>query len=103
MGRQVCYCSEVVGKELGRPDDLLRLLRGHSAHHLHDQHGGGLSSADTTSDENEVLFPFTGGSTQAAVSGYGRHQAKVDTADLELAKGAQSVGDTLRGQDRVLE
>ena len=47
------------------------------------------------SNQNEVLLPFTGGSTQAAVSGNGRHQKKVDTANLELANGAQSVGDTL--------
>ena len=95
MEWQVCYCGEVVGEELGGLDDLLRLSSGYSANHLHDEHGRSLSPAAAASDEDEVLFPLTGGCTKAAVPGYGRHHQKVDDADPELAAGAQSVGDTL--------
>ena len=61
MEWQVCYCSEILGEELGGFDDLFQLLGGNTAHHLHDQHGRSLSPAATASHKNQVLFPFTGG------------------------------------------
>ena len=95
MERQICYCGKVVGEELGGLNDLFRLSGRYSAHHLHDQHGRGLSSAVAESNEDQVLIPHTGGRTKAALSGHGQYHEKVDYADSELAAGAQSVGDTL--------
>ena len=99
---QVCYCGEVAGEELGWLDDVLQLSGRYSANHLHDQHGRGLSSAVAESNEDQVLFPHTGGRAKATLPGHGWHHQKVDDADSELAAGAQSVGDTLWGQDRLL-
>ena len=95
MERQVCYRGEVMGEELGRLDDLLRLPGGYSAYHLHDQHRRSLSPAATASHEDQVLFPFTRGRAKATVPGHGGHHQKVDDANKELAARARPVGDSL--------
>lgn len=57
MGRGVSDSHQELAGQLGKTQCLFPVFQAHTAHHLHDQHRGGLSPTATQGDQEQGGFP----------------------------------------------
>ena len=99
VGRAVPNHQPVVAVELGTHHAVLRLPGGHPPRHLYDQrHRVGEHVAAEDHQESRVV-PDGRGGAQTALPGVTEHRAQMDDANQGMEGGAQSLRDSLRGQD----
>ena len=91
MGRQVFLCDKELEGQLGRPDGLLRVPRGDTKNHLHNQPYREPEREDTQVHQEQTVLPHRRCRYEIRIFGHeGGYQKMVD-ANQELGHYFKSV------------
>ena len=97
MGRGVSDSHQELAGELGKAQCLFPVFQAHTAHHLHDQHRGGLSPTATESHQEQGGLPERHRPRKACIPRLYENPAEMDAARPELGPDSPATGHPLPG------